>query len=32
VIQHGGRDYTLRRNSQQGENIADNGAAKAAYM
>ena len=32
TIRHQGRDYTIDRNSRQGENIADNGAAKVAYM
>lgn len=31
TIEHGGRNYSLDRSSQQGENIADNGAAKLAY-
>jgi len=30
-IRYGGRDYSIDRNSRQGENIADNGAAKVAY-
>jgi len=30
-IRYGGREYSLDRNSEQGENIADNGAAKVAY-
>ena len=32
TIQHQGRDFSIDRNSRQGENIADNGAAKVAYM
>merc|ERR1712080_371036 len=31
TIRYGGRDYSIDRNSSQGENIADNGAAKVAY-
>jgi len=31
TIKHRGREYSLDRNDAQGENIADNGAAKVAY-
>jgi len=31
TIRYSGRDYSIDRNEAQGENIADNGAAKVAY-